>query len=269
LKRLPGALVRALLVVLAVTAPSFLIPNSSASAREISVIIGAITGAFILFEYGAANPGLIDFRFAPPYNRARFAVFTAALLLLTFYVRAQRWEDPFSEDLLEVSVRLGALLDFPLSPVRLAGEILSDPAAPELDPILRGAAALSCVTGIVGAAFFGGLLWAFSWPTDRGNFNLWVNLPTFEIAYGRDVERRLTRLGALTVLAGLAAPYLMLLGASSAGGMFDVGALLDPLPLIWSAAIWGVAPPLIIMRGALILKIARLIRMARPEMRTA
>ncbi len=263
MKRLPGAIVRALLVVLAITAPAFLVPSASSSAREISVIIGAIAGAFIMFEYGATNPGLIDFRFAPPYNRARFAVFTAALMLLTFFVRAQSNADVFSPDLLALSVRLGGYLNFPLSPVRLAGELLSDPAAPELDPILRGAAALSFVTGIVGSLFFGILLWVFSWPTDRGNFNLWVNMPTFEIAYGRDVERRLVRLGAMVILAGLAAPYLMLLLAAHAGGFFDVGALLDPLALIWSAAIWGVAPPLIVLRGAMILKIARLVRLAR------
>ncbi|SES75561.1 hypothetical protein SAMN05216200_103372 [Oceanicella actignis] len=263
MRRLPGALIRALLVALVIAAPSLLIPGASASAREVSAIIGLIAGAFVMFEYGAPNPGLVDFRFAPPYNRARFAVFSAALLLLTFYARALAGVDSFSPELARLALRLGALLDFPLSPVRLAVELLADPAAPRQAEALRGAAALGFVTGVIGAAFFGALLWIFPWPMERETFNLWFNMPTLETAYGRDLERRLLRLSVLVTLAGLAAPYLMLIVASKAGGLLDPAALREPLALVWAAALWGAAPPLTVLRGAIILKIALLVRRAR------
>lgn len=263
MSRVSGGILRALIVLLALFAPAVLVPAVSQSAREVSAVIGAIAGVCVFFEYAARNPGLIDFRFAPPYNRARFATFSAVLFLMVFFMRAQEGRDDFSAQLLETSLSLGARLDFPLSPVSMVADMIGDPRAPMLNAVLRGAAALSFVTSITGALFFGLLFWITPWPTDRENFNLWVNLPTLETAYGAEVERRLLRLGLGMMLAALAAPYVSLAIASRASGVVDPIALIDPLPMVWAATIWACAPMFLVLRGAAILKIAWLIRRAR------
>lgn len=263
MSRLTGGVLRALIVLIALFAPAVLVPAVSSSAREISAVIGGIAGVCVLFEYAARNPGLVDFRFAPPYNRARFAVFTATLFLMVFLMRAQEGRDDFSGQILEASLNLGERLDFPLSPVSMAANMLGDPDAPVLNAVLRGAAALSFVTAMTGALFFCLLFWITPWPADRENFNLWVNLPTLETAYGAEVERRLFRLSIGMILAGIGAPYASLALASRAGGVFDPAALLDPLPMVWAATLWATAPMYLLMRGVAIAKIAWLIRKAR------
>ncbi|MEO0915277.1 MAG: hypothetical protein AAFY59_20190, partial [Pseudomonadota bacterium] len=69
--RLIGALVRAGLVLIVIASPSLLLPDVSLASQEISLILGGVIAAFTLFEYASTHPGLIDFRFAPPYNRIR------------------------------------------------------------------------------------------------------------------------------------------------------------------------------------------------------
>ncbi|MFT4792489.1 MAG: hypothetical protein ACJAVR_004221 [Paracoccaceae bacterium] len=263
MQRLSGGILRALIVLLAMIAPAALVPGVSSSAREISFVIGAITGLCVLFEYAARNPGLIDFRFAPPYNRSRFAVFTAILFMMIFFVRAQDGHDGVSGQILSASLNIGARFDFFLSPVAMVGEMLGDPASPLLNAVLRGAAALSFVTALTGTLFFGILFWVTPWPTGRETFNLWINLPTLETAYGAEVERRLFRLAFGTIMVGLGAPYALLALASQARGVFVPAPLLNPLVLVWGATIWAALPMYLVLRGVAIAKIAWLIRRAR------
>lgn len=263
MQRLSGGILRALIVLLALFAPAVLVPGVSSSAREISAVIGAIAGLCVFFEYAARNPGLIDFRFAPPYNRARFAVFCAILFMMVFFVRAQDGRDDFSGQILSASLNVGQRFDFQLSPVAMAGAMLADPASPLMATVLRGAAALSFVTAATGTLFFGVLFWVTPWPTGREQFNLWINLPTLETAYGAEVERRLFRLAFAMIALGLGAPFALLALASRAGGVFDPTALLDPLALVWGATLWASAPMYLMLRGLAIAKIAWLIRRAR------
>jgi len=88
LTRLSGGLIRALLVIIIIAAPAFMLPAVSQAAQEISLIVGVIIGAFTMFEYSSSHPGLIDFRFAPPYNRIRFITFCVLVLTLIFLCRA-------------------------------------------------------------------------------------------------------------------------------------------------------------------------------------
>ncbi len=263
MQRLSGGILRALIVLLALFAPAVLVPGVSSCARGICAVIGAIAGLCVFFEYAARNPGLIDFRFAPPYNRARFAVFTAILFMMIFFVRAQDGRDDFSGQILSASLNIGQRFDFHMSPVAMAGAMLGDPAVPLMSALLRGAAALSFVTAATGTLFFGLLFWVTPWPQGRETFNLWINLPTLETAYGAEVERRLFRLAFGMIVAGLGAPYALLALASRAGGVFDPTALLDPLALVWGATLWASAPMYLLLRGLAIAKIAWLIRRAR------
>ena len=64
-----GALVRAFFVILLITTPALLLPGVSKDTTEIVTLVALFAAAFTLFEYGSSYPGLIEFRYAPPFNR--------------------------------------------------------------------------------------------------------------------------------------------------------------------------------------------------------
>jgi hypothetical protein len=253
---------RALLVAIIIAAPSFIVPDANPGTQEISLIIGGLIAVFVLFEYGAAQPGLIDFRFAPPYNRARFAVFTFVLLLVTFYTRALANADPFSGDLIAFADRLAAMANFSISPVALVAESLA-PGDAELQGRIRGAAALAIFAAGAGALLFIAVLWLFRWPTSRTKFHLWANLPTFSPTSSAPVERRLYRSGYLNIIAGIVLPFIVLALAARAGDLFDAAIFHRSLTLVWASALWATGSALLVLRGAALLKIGRLVAKAK------
>jgi len=232
-KRLLGAFIRGILVLIVVALPAFLLPNASQAAQEISLIIGGIAGAFTLFEYASSHPGLVDFRFAPPYNRIRFITFAGQVLALIFLCRAVSGADSFSPTILEYADQAVAMTNIPLSPVRIAIAMIGE----------GGSEAFQSV--------------------GRDNFNLWINLPTFEPTSGRDVERRLFRDGTANILLGIGLPFLIPVIASRSGGWFDPSVLQNYQPLIWGAALWAFLPASLIIRGAALIKVGWLVKRAR------
>jgi len=262
-KRLLGAFIRAFLVLTVVACPAFLLPNASQAAQEISLIIGGIAGAFTLFEYASSHPGLVDFRFAPPYNRIRFVTFATQVLALIFLCRAVSGADPFSPTIIDYANRAVAVTDIPLSPVRVAVAMIGEDEGDTFNSLLAKAAAVSFVISFASFLFFAVTLWLFRWPVGRDNFNLWVNLPTFEPTSGRDVERRLFRDGTANILFGLGLPFVIPVLASRSGGWFDPSVLQNYQPLIWGAALWAFLPASLIIRGAALIKVGWLVKRAR------
>jgi len=263
LSRLIGALVRAFLVVIVIAAPAFLLPDVSVASQEISLIVGGIAAAFTLFEYASTHPGLIDFRFAPPYNRVRFAAFGAQVLGLVFLCRATSGADSFSGDVLELADNAILMLSFPLSPVSVATDMIATEESSTFILLIQRAAAVSFLITFVSLAFFAVLLWLFRWPVGRRDFNLWVNLPTFEPGYGRDVERRLRRDGMINIFFGLGFLYLLPVIISRASGWFDPSVLTNYQPLVWGATFWAFVSGSLVIRGAAILKVAWLVGRTR------
>lgn len=260
LTRLTGGLIRALLVVVIIAAPAFMLPSVSQAAQEISLIVGAIIGAFTMFEYASSHPGLIDFRFAPPYNRIRFITFCVLVLTLVFLCRATAGGD--GGQMLEIGDAAAALVNFPLSPVNTTASLIGEGAEPAQQDLLRRALSLSFLIAFVSFAFFGLMLWFFKWPVGREKFNLWANLPTFEPSSGRDVQRRMVRDGFANILIGISTPYVLPVLASRSGGWFDPSVLQNFQPLIWGCVAWAFVPASMIIRGAALLKVAWLVKRA-------
>ncbi len=263
LSRLLGALVRAFLVVIVVAAPAFLLPNVSVASQEISLIVGGIAASFTLFEYASTHPGLIDFRFAPPYNRVRFMAFATQVISLVFLCRATEGDDAFAADVLNLADQAVAMMQFPLSPVNIAAEMIAAGEDEFFITLIKRAAALSFIITFLSLAFFAVLLWLFRWPVGRRDFNLWINLPTFEPGYGRDVERRLYRDGMINVFVGLAFLYLLPVLISRASGWFDPSVLINYQPLVWGATFWAFVAGSLVIRGAAILKVSWLVKRTR------
>jgi len=263
INRLVGAAIRAFLVLAVVASPAFLLPDVTQAAQEISLIIGAIAGAFTLFEYASSHPGLIDFRFAPPYNRIRFVTFFAQVMALIFLCRATSGSDPFSSDLMAYADQAVVLTNVPFSPVRVAVEMIGEGGTEPFRQLLLRASALSFLIAFASFLFFALTLWLFRWPVGRDNFNLWVNLPTFEPSSGRDVERRLFRDGTANILLGIGLPFLIPVLASRSGGWFDPTVLENYQPLIWGSALWAFLPASLVIRGAALVKVGWLVKRAR------
>jgi len=255
---------RAFLVLVFIAFPAFLLPESSRTGQEISLIIGGLFALFTMFEYASSHPGLIDFRFAPPYNRFRFLTFVVLVVALVFLCRADAGADSFSADYLAITDQLVAIFSVPLSPVVLAETLIGSDGS-GLDPLVQRAAALSFTIALASILFFTLYVWVFRWPTERDGFNLWVNLPTFDPSVGQDIAWRLRRSGMMNIIVALALPYTMLSIASRGGGWFDPAALSNYQSLVWGFLFWAFVPVVLINRGSAMLKIAWLIDRARTD----
>lgn len=261
--RLVGAVARAFLVVIVIAAPALLLPGTSQNARDISLIVGCLAGAFTMFEYGSTHPGLIDFRFAPPYNRGRFFTFTAIMLSLVFVCRATENADPFSRDFLDLVDRFVAVLDFPYSPIQLAETVYGPVGGEAFSQLIRRATTVALTVSVAGLVFFGLILWVFRWPTGRERFNLWINLPTFEPSSGRDVERRLIWGGRINILVGLTLPFTIMVLSAQAGAFIDPAIFASYQTLVWGVALWAFLPATLVIRGAALIKVGWLVKKAR------
>ncbi|QIK39509.1 hypothetical protein [Pontivivens nitratireducens] len=261
LTRLVTSLSRAFLVLVFIALPAFLLPETSRTGQEISLIIGALFALFTMFEYASSHPGLIDFRFAPPYNRFRFLTFAVLIVALVFLCRADSGADSFSDDYLALSDRLVEIFSVPFSPVVLADTLIGA----GVNPLVERAAALSFTIALTSIIFFAIYVWVFRWPAERDSFNLWINLPTFDPSVGQDIAWRLRRAGLLNIIVALALPYAVLSIASRSGGWFDPAALGNYQSLVWCCVFWAFFPVALFNRGSAMLKIAWLIDRARTD----
>jgi hypothetical protein len=260
-----NAVSRAIMVFMVMVAPSFLLPGASRTGQEISLIIGGLLAVFTVVEYASSHPGLVDFRFAPPYNRFRFFSFTVVLLSIVFLCRATEGLDAFAVQYLDMADQFVALLTFPVSPVVLAQELIGSEGDAAFQALIARATALSYGMSLLAVVFFTLFLWLMRWPGQRENFNLWINMPTFDPTLGKDITWRLRRGGLLNVIVGLALPYAVLVIVSRTGGWFDPSALQNYQSLIWGCVIWSVLPLVLFIRGQAMLKIAWLIDRARTD----
>ena len=81
--RLPGAIARAILVVMMIVTPSMMIPTLGNDGAQIVALMALLAALFTLVEYSASSPSLIEFRGAPPFNRLRFGALFATVLTLS------------------------------------------------------------------------------------------------------------------------------------------------------------------------------------------
>lgn len=261
--RLLAGFSRALAVVLVIGFPALLLPNVSVASQEISLIVAGLAAAFTVFEYASTHPGLIDFRFAPPYNRVRFVSFALLILSLTFLARGFAGYDSFSQDMLDWGALALEKASFPLSPVSALAAGLPENMPDTNRSLIEQSAAISFWLAAVLMLLFGALLWLIRWPIGRRDFNLWLNLPTFPPGYPRDVERRLVRDATVNILSGIAFLYVAPPMAMQLNSIQQPSEVPNYQLILWTTALWGFVPGSLAIRGIAILKVAHLIKSAR------
>lgn len=258
-----GAFLRAALMVLMISMPSLFLQDVSSDTTQIVVLVAILAFLMTFVEYFSEYPSMIEFRFAPPFNRLRFgALFLTVLLLSLIY-----GSKTVPTDIGMLAARLGAYLgnamDFPYSPVRLVVLMLPAEADASLVASVRMAAGLSYTLSILLLFIFLSLVRLLGWPTRRGAFNVWINLPMFDPTGGGDVMRRLRRDAALNIVLGVLLPFLVPAIIKASANLIDPISMENPQTLIWTISAWAFLPASLIMRGIALSRVADLIEEKR------
>ncbi|MGR3434599.1 MAG: hypothetical protein ACU0CO_06885 [Shimia sp.] len=260
--RLPGALLRALLMVWVIATPALLLSDVSADATQIVALMAVFAGLITLIEYASHYPSLVEFRHAPPFNRIRFAVLFSTVFVLTIICRGKTDPTTLTEFFTAIGTLIGHSIDFPYSPVRNVVLMMPADADPVLVDAVRTAAGLAYFCSLVGLTVFLAVLRLERWPARGARFNVWVNLPTFDPTAGGDVVGRLQRDARVNVMLGFLLPFVIPAVAKAAQTL-DPDALSHPQTLIWTMTAWAFLPASLFMRGIAMGRVAQMIEETR------
>ena len=258
-----NALVRACLVAILVAIPALLVPHVASDTAQIVVVVALLSAMLTFMEYYGRYPSIIEFRFAEPYNRLRFIAVAASVISLSLIARSQTDPGAIGLTLTAIGDRLGSMLDFPFSPVRLMVLMLPADADAALMSNVRIAAGLSYTISLGMVAVFMVLVWRLGWPMRRGSFNVWINLPLFDPTRGGDVVERLRRDAGVNIVLGILLPFIIPTAVKAASSMIDPTALTNPQTLIWMLSAWAFLPASMTVRGIALLRVAELIEAKR------
>jgi hypothetical protein len=259
----PGAALRALLVGALLVFPALVIPATAPDTAQSMILLALIASGIVFAEYASEYPGLVEFRFAAPFNRTRFAL--VALLVLLLSLLQRNIGDPGALNALAATLAgaCGQLLDFPGSPVRLLVAALPDPVPAAHLAAVRDGAALALVLAATTVAGFVTAIRLNAWPMGQGPFNVWINLPTFDPTAGNDVVLRLQRHARINVILGLVLPFLLPGAVLVSEILVKPLTLISPMGFVWGIVLWAYLPAGMVMRGVAMARVARMIRASR------
>ncbi|WP_372612260.1 hypothetical protein [Aquicoccus sp.] len=254
-----GAFLRAALMVLMISMPSLFLQDVSSDTTQIVVLVAILAFLMTFVEYFSEYPSMIEFRFAPPFNRLRFGALFLTILLLSLIFGSKAMPTDIGMLAARLGGHLGNAMDFPYSPVRLVVLMLPAEADASVVASVRMAAGLSYTMSILLLFVFLSLVRLFGWPTRRGAFNVWINLPMFDPTGGGDVMRRLRRDAALNIVLGILLPFLIPALIKASASLIDPITMENPQTLIWTMSAWAFLPASLIMRGIALSRVADLI----------
>ena len=255
--------VRAFLVMILVVLPSVILPGIGPDTKQIVALVALFAGALVFFEYNAIYPSLIEFRDGAPYNRIRYLMLLAIVLLLSLIVADGEEPTTVSRLVRALGEVVGSALDFPYSPVRLATLMLAENASAAQILDMRTTAGTAYMVSLMSLAIFVIVLKLAGWPSTKSAFNVWVNLPTFEPTAHGDVVDRLERDSRVNLALGFLLPFVvpaLIVGLTA--GLPPV-TLTSSQTLTWAMAAWAYLPASLLMRGVAMARIADMIRTKR------
>jgi len=263
-----GALARAALVSLVVILPALVMPSIPPETAQVLLLLALFAGGVTLAEYTSSYPALVEFRFAAPFNRTRFALLTVIVVVLALL---QRQADGgiglgttgLADSVAGIAALCGQMLDLPFSPVRQVVAFLPDGVSQAQMLLIRDGASLGLVLAVTTLAGFLLAIQLQLWPMGQGPFNVWINLPTFEPTAGNDVVLRLQRHARVNIALGLLMPYLLPGLVMASALMIRPLDLTAPVSYVWGIALWAFIPAALVMRGVAMARVARMIRANR------
>ncbi len=254
---------RGICIALLVLSPALILPGVSQDVALGITLLALMAAVVVVTEYSAAYPGLIEFRDAKPYNRARFTMLSMVVLLTTLLQRDLLMAQDTSSFITAGALTLGQLLDFPFSPVRLL--VLSLPQGLPAEHVanVAAAAAMAYVLAVTGLVAFTSMTILGYWPRSNCAFNVWVNLPNFDPTKGVDVVQRLERDAQVNILLGIILPFSLPVLLHISTLLVQPMTLETPLALVWGVSLWAFIPVNLVMRGLAMYRIAQLVRAQR------
>ncbi len=267
--RLTGAILRAALVVLLIATPYILLPRYAADSTQIVALFALLAAGFTFIEYSSRAPSLVEFRDAPPFNRIRFLTMIVIVFSLALIQRGADSPTTLTHFFDAVGTRVGELIDFPYSPVRLVVLMLPSNVDPSLVDHVRSAAGISYLLSLMMLGIFVIIVRVGNWPTRDGAFNVWINMPTFDPTAGGDVVERLNRDAQFNLILGFLLPFIIPALVKLASDVFDPVSLSDPYTLIWTMTAWAFLPATLLMRGIALNRVARMITAQRQRAHSA
>jgi hypothetical protein len=263
ISRMTGAILRAALVVCLMATPFVLVPGTPRDSTQIVLLFVLIAAVFTFIEYNSSSPSLVEFRDAPPFNRLRFIALFIIIYSLSMILRGHVQPTTLTRFFDAIGTRVGELIDFPYSPVRLVVLMLPKGVDPELIANVRSAAGISYLMSLAMLAAFILVVRLGGWPARDGAFNVWVNMPTFDPTAGGDVVERLNRDGQINLILGFLLPFMIPAVVKLASDLLDPVSLADPYTLIWTMTAWAFLPATLLMRGIALSRVAQMITAQR------
>ena len=263
--RLTGAVLRAVLVILMIVTPSALLSDAGFDTIQVVTLVALFAAIFTIAEYSTTSPSLVEFRDAPPFNRVRFSALFGSVFALSIIFRGAEDPSTFTQFFQVIGERIGASIDFPYSPVRLMIVMMPDNTDAATLTSLRTAAGLSYFISLISLAVFVVLLHRNRWPRRNGQFNVWVNLPTFDPTAGGDVVERLNRDSQVNLILGFLLPFMIPAVLKFTGNIISPLSFQDPQTLIWAVTAWAFLPASLLMRGVALNRVAQMIYLQRKK----
>lgn len=246
-----------------VTLPALMLPEVGPDTRQVVVLFGLIAAVLTFIEYSATYPSLVEFRYAPPFNRIRFLALALTVIALTLIVQGQFAPTTLALLLEALGAIVGHALDFSYSPVRLVTLMLPVDATPARVDLVRSLAGMSFMISALMLGVFLLSLRVGHWPAGTESFNVWVNLPTFDPTAGGDVVDRLERDARFNLALGFLLPFLIPAVVKLAAAASMAVPLGGAQTLVWVIAAWAFLPASLFMRGVAMWRVARMIREKR------
>lgn len=259
ISRLSGAIARGFLVAVLIALPSLILPSITSDAAQAVALVAIAVAVLTMFEYGSSYPCLYEFRDAAPFNRIRYGALFAMVLVLSLIARGATDPNSLTTFLEIVGHVVGKAMDFQYSPVRLVVLMLPEETSVRHLILVRSAAGIAHLIALISLAVFIVAIRRKKWPLQNGNFNVWINLPTFDPTAGGDVVARLERDGRLNILLGFILPFLMPVAINGASSLFGTVSLENPQTMVWAVAAWAFLPASLFMRGIAMGRIAAMI----------
>ncbi|MFT5785169.1 MAG: hypothetical protein ACI9KK_000514 [Ascidiaceihabitans sp.] len=263
IERIVGAAARGVLVALLLATPALLLPNIAADSSQVVLLMAMLAGFLTFAEYNAKSPSIVEFRDAAPFNRLRFIALFASIFLLSLITKGKTDPTAVTNALTSIGLIIGNAIDFPFSPVRLVVLMLPDTADADVVSAVRISAGLSYLISLIAMTAFLILVRILNWPSRKGAFNVWINLPLFDPTAGGDVLLRLRRDARFNIALGFLLPFFIPAVVKMAADLIEPITLENPQTLIWTMSAWAFLPASMIMRGIAMGKIADMIEEKR------
>lgn len=263
ISRILGAAVRAVLVMIAIMTPALLLPVGMADSNQVVVLVAMVSGLFIFAEYASSMPSLVEFRFASPFNRTRFAALWLVLFCVSHISAASAFPTTMSLFIRAFGDVVGHVLDFRYSPVWMFLDAMPADTSHAEIRIARAGAGLSYFFGLIALVCFAGSMQWARWPGRSSKFNMWINLPTHDPTTSDNVVRRLTRDSWTNVVGGVLFPFVSPAVFVLVQGVLGQTMHASSQTMVWIIAAWFFIPLSLLMRGLALARLAQMLRVKR------